>query len=91
MTGKIKDWRYKVFSTAKRQAYTMVLPADTPEKDFAFRQKVKLVKPKFTNYVIPNNNFLSRVGIRITADDLAEDKCIDKVTKPNNSTADTKK
>ncbi len=68
----------------------VVLPADTPEKDFAFRQKVKLVNPEFTNYAIPNNNFLPRVGIRITADDLVEDKGIDKVTKSSNPT-DTKK
>lgn len=86
LTGEIKDRRYEVFSTAQRQAYTVVLPADIPEKDFAFRQKVKLVNPVFTNYAIPNNNFLPRVGIRITANDLIEDKGIDKVTKPSNPT-----
>ena len=86
LTGEIKDRRYEVFSTAQRQAYIVVLPADIPEKDFAFRQKVKLVNPVFTNYAIPNNNFLPRVGIRITADDLIEDKGIDKVTKPSNPT-----
>ena len=90
LTGEIKDRRYEVFSTAQRQAYTVVLPADTPEKDFAIRQKVKLINPVVTNYAIPNNNFLPRVGIRITADDLVEDKGIDKITKPSNPT-ETKK
>ncbi|MCP0887348.1 YdcP family protein [Ligilactobacillus sp. WILCCON 0076] len=68
-TGEIKDRRYDILSKLQHDSFTVILPAETEEKNFPFNSTVKLINPVVENYAIPNGRYVDS-GIRVTADDI---------------------